>query len=281
MTDVGDVVIGVSGRVAGQVLDPDGAPVRGATVWVLGWIAEDRASVQVATDAQGRFAVEGIGSGTYDFAVMPPPEEKREFEPISMDGLTESQALTFQFNLRPDVETATLMIKIKKVADLPEASEIRISVLGDDGAVPRSGNSGNDVCTQNKLEIGKAYWVLGSSGNRWGRTGGDQTVGQNEIELSLDQVGSNLSATVVDDSTGKPVTKNKIQWSQDRSLGKSWIYSMGQVATDLEGRFEIEGLAPDLPVWLQFDHPDYEHRVVEIPMGQSSGGTIKLVPRKK
>jgi hypothetical protein len=53
------------GRIAGVVLDPQGAPQMGATVYVVSEQAPDFAPVQLLTNARGIFSTDGLATGFY------------------------------------------------------------------------------------------------------------------------------------------------------------------------------------------------------------------------
>ena len=281
MKDVGDIVLGFLGRITGQVLDPTGAPVKGALVAALTRTLQDASSVHVKTDADGRFVIEGLGEGALDISVMPPPGHLDRYEPLNLENANAAAPLTLQFKERKQPESATLAIKIKHPGKTHDSSQVRVTVFGDEGVVLCGGSNGDDVWTR-KLEVGKTYWILGSSGTRWGRTAKvTVTPGKNEVELAISEEGMAFAATLVNDATGKPLAKATVLMSQDRTLEKGRVYEMGQVATDDEGRIVLTGLAPDLGVWLLFDIDGFEHKLVHIPVGGIQATPIRLIPKAK
>jgi hypothetical protein len=60
--EVVDVALGRRGRLSGQVINPTGARVSGAAVVIR---HDDQRVAEMTTDANGRFAVEGLRSGIY------------------------------------------------------------------------------------------------------------------------------------------------------------------------------------------------------------------------
>ncbi|MFV1968923.1 MAG: carboxypeptidase-like regulatory domain-containing protein [Pirellulaceae bacterium] len=60
-----DVVLGPGGRLAGQVLDPQGRPLKDQAVLILGHNAPPK---RVISDTQGRFAISGLHAGVYQVA---------------------------------------------------------------------------------------------------------------------------------------------------------------------------------------------------------------------
>ena len=56
-------------RVEGQVTDPEGRPVANATVLVVG---ARTGTESAASDENGRFAIDSLGPGQYDFTASAP-----------------------------------------------------------------------------------------------------------------------------------------------------------------------------------------------------------------
>lgn len=77
-----DRLVPVSGRVAA----PDGMPVSGARVWLLGTFLE------ATTDAQGRYSISDVPRGSYALCVVPQPGPLTErcWPDQSLEGLTTS-----------------------------------------------------------------------------------------------------------------------------------------------------------------------------------------------
>src|SRR5258708_4545614 len=61
-------VLGAGGGIEGKVTDPKGAAIVGAAVTVTNLATNQ--SVSAVTDAQGRFKVEGLATGTYTVIVL-------------------------------------------------------------------------------------------------------------------------------------------------------------------------------------------------------------------
>src|SRR2546423_10742589 len=96
------------GAIAGTVTDPKGAVIVGATVTVTD-AAGKQAHAPVATDAQGRFRVEGLPAGTYTVVVNAPGFKEARREQVSVaEG--KAAALDFGLEIAP-VEAGTVEVK--------------------------------------------------------------------------------------------------------------------------------------------------------------------------
>src|SRR2546423_1751387 len=96
------------GAIAGTVTDPKGAVIVGATVTVTD-AAGKQAHAPVATDAQGRFRVEGLPAGTYTVVVNAPGFKQARREQVAVaEG--KAAALDFSLEIAP-VEAGTVEVK--------------------------------------------------------------------------------------------------------------------------------------------------------------------------
>src|SRR2546423_8891295 len=96
------------GAIAGTVTDPKGAVVVGATITVTD-AAGKQAHAPVATDAQGRYKIEGLPAGTYTVVVSAPGFKEARREQVSVaEG--KAAALDFGLEIAP-VEAGTVEVK--------------------------------------------------------------------------------------------------------------------------------------------------------------------------
>ena len=77
------VVRAAGGRIEGKVTDPKGAAIVGATVRVTD--SETNKTVTATTDAEGRYKIEGLTSGTYTVAVSATGFAEGRLENIKVD----------------------------------------------------------------------------------------------------------------------------------------------------------------------------------------------------
>jgi hypothetical protein len=117
----------VSGSIAGQVSDPTGAVIVGATVTLTD--TATKATMTTASDSTGRFVFPTLKPGTYDVAIT-----KSGFQKLIVPGVTVtlSQATTLNETLKLGAATQTVEVVAGATAELQTSNSTMGSTLSGD-----------------------------------------------------------------------------------------------------------------------------------------------------
>lgn len=150
------------------------------------------------------------------------------------------------------------------------------------GGSRRSGGVGQSVLVEaadgrfalEEVPAGKWQVLVAAKGYQTGRASGvvvEEATTTEGVEVRVSP-GSVLKGRVTDAKSGRGVPEANVQVTGD-AVGPSsmWSGSPGALVTDVDGRFEVEGLAPG-KVKVSVEHPDYTERTesVELKEGGSS-----------
>lgn len=130
----------VSGSIVGQVVDPSGAVVPGATVTITD--TGTKIATSATTNKEGRFAFPGLKPGTYDVTITQPG-----FQKLVIPGVTVvvSQASTLNEILRVGAASQTVEVSATAAAQLQTMNATMGQTLS--GNIMNLPNLGHDVAS--------------------------------------------------------------------------------------------------------------------------------------
>jgi len=133
-------------RVAGMVTDPSATPIAGALVLV------EQTGVAAETDADGRYCITEIESGTYHLMVTADGHHEQHSHPIAVDGSTVTIDIVLQPAFRSEIVVTGTRTE-RRLSEVPVRTEVvrrdtieRIEVVkGGGSALYGSGSVGGGV----------------------------------------------------------------------------------------------------------------------------------------
>ena len=236
--------------VSGNVVDPDGKPVSGATVVPVDSSSLYRGGRDVLTarsDKTGAFSIPAIAAGTWTFQASHKDFAPGSSELVTIDG--ESPATGVQIELSPGavvagkvvdaaqapVPWASVRVRTRKAAAQEFGAQVRSATADENGQIEMTGLPRREVSV---LAVGE--------------TASSQSIDVDlearpetrDLTLTLDVTGK--IAGVVVDSAGEPIAEAQVMatpniWSGERVEGFE-LRGQSTRSTGGDGRFEFSGL---------------------------------------
>ena len=231
--------------LAGQVVDPKGLPISGASVYAQrrarrGW----GGGFSAKSDADGRFAFEGLLEGRYDIVATYPGFAAGRADSVP------SGTTTILLELAPG---ARLRGKVRDGNSAAPVVAFNISIQRARGALQRDSLSDDafmDAQGQYEisgLPVGSYAAVAAGYGyapSREIQFSISEALEEKTIDFELER-GGELVGSVVDAKSGTPLANAQIQL-EGRLSSTSAIPILSSAITDAAGNFELGGLASGL-----------------------------------
>ena len=289
-----DVVLAPGAAISGTVRRRTGGGVEGAFVLARAQGASagpPRPGFDnLPTGPDGAFLLEGLRAGaTYDLQVLlggglgPGPAQKGvpaptdgveivvagtgRIEGSAVDAKTGKPLAAFDVSYEPE-RGGGMVFRIARRAGAAGRDGARVHVESEDGRFALE-----------DVPAGKWSVVVDAKGYQAARAGGvivEEATTTDGVEVKVPP-GAVLRGRVTDAKTGRPVVEANVSTSAGTGPAGAPIgmpQPEGGLLTDVDGRFEIDGLAAG-KVSLRVDHADYEERTETVEL-KEGGSTVEV-----
>ena len=281
-----DFVLSAGNRIAGRVVEVDGAPAPEA--WVA--IAGRGEQAQVQADADGRFTRAGLGEGTFDVTAWteaarvlagtdPEPTEEGHKRVAKATGvaagttglvLTLAEPIPLRGRVVDDLDAP---VEAFDLAASPQSEDAWSSTSAVSLSVAAGEESAPGTFTLHVPFAGAWNVTASAAGHVEAEALAVDVPTSGPVELVL-QRSPRISGTVLDPA-GRPIEGARVSLT-DPASGPTGVWSANSVETDAEGAFLFEEV-DTIRASLRAEHDDWaasEEQVVELAAGAETSDLV-------